>query len=452
MIFGLGRAIYNSSGTWLSPGAFFALAWSAILVASLVFVPGYTLGYEGLLIIAAAAAAFAFGSSVAVPASMPPTFPPRRVLLAREMGGLSSSRIATRLASVAAMLALLAMVGPASIVHGSGQSLGSIFQVQNLLNVASQNTHFRYTVTGYQEPLLAQLAFPLYFAGASLGGAAYALGLTRRLKLYALAPFVPAACTMLLETTRTSLVVPFVVWCGSYLAVTTTRPRADRPRLSVGWVLRSLLALGTVALILGLGYGVRDGFRQNSQLATSTLASDMFGSSSAFTIWTSDEGAGILLPRTYGRRTLSGPVQWIFHKPQATNLPIVVGSGASYAGTTTQRTLFGDATKDYSLEGMLILMALCGAVAGHAYAAARAGRVGGINVLSAIYASILFGPAGAMSTWTTVWLGWLLTALLMAGSARGWSIAVPSAAMGGWTRGASKHGPARPVTTATRPV
>lgn len=407
VLLSLGARRAKRRGRWTSPDAFFAMVWGLLLAASAILVPGYELGLFGLTLIFLIIGAFLVGTYVASP-------PQSRVAIIGTVNPWTARR--QSLALLAGILGLVALAGPVSILHSDGQSIGSALHLSQLFTAASENTSLRYNSANFRGPIVAQLAFPCYLAGASLSGVAWASGISGwRRKALSLVPFLPAIWTMLLETTRVSLILPIVAWISWYLAVKVGDGKARYRRLwqSMAWFLRWAVVAICAGSVLVIGYAVRTGLHENQSQLRSTLASDALGAPSAFTVWAQDQGNRILVPQTYGSRTLSGPIGLLFHRPAATNTDIVVGSQTSYSSDTTQRTMFGDGIRDYSLEGSFLLAAIAGFVAQRAFFKASSRSVAGVALLAAVYGCILFGTAGFMFTWTIEIFGWLLATALL---------------------------------------
>lgn len=409
----VGMLVYHGTGTWLSPGAFFPFAWTALIAATLLFTPGYVVGTEGLLIILLGIGTFAAGTQVALVATRD-----RKLLrcaprpMRRRVPDNVRSPVAY--ARAAGLLGFIGLIGPVALVHSDGQSVLSLFHFHNLLSVASENTVNRYSQPNYSEPVLSEGAFSLFFAGCSLGGSAVALGLQRfRHKMYAVFPLVPAVLTMVIETTRSTAALALVGWGATYLATTVIDSTGRRGRLSTGWLVRGAIFLTAIVAVLVGGYAIRTGLTASSTARTSNLATDTLGSTPAFTTWVAGEGSQIFHPQTYGQLTISGPIHQIFHIQKAIDPTIPIGAGTSYANSTNQLTVFGDGIRDYSLEGLFLVMFAGGIVAQHAFSKARDRSIWGIALLSATYGTILFGTAGSMFTSTVVWAGWILFVILM---------------------------------------
>jgi oligosaccharide repeat unit polymerase len=402
-IVALALLMRNLEGSWLAPGAFFGLYWSGFLSATYVLLPSFTLMSSGVGWIAGAYVALIVG-----------------VLLAQGRGATGGVMIeglprqqdpgeARWLLWLVPVCAFVAIGATPVLTAAAGVPVSDLAVPDQFLQVAGYYTTNRYNDPGFREPSLGIALFSFAYLGAILGGRLFALRRTFRARLAALLPLAAAAFLSMLMTTRALVLLSLLLWITGYLVSQPIGASAGLRLLSMRKMALAASVSGVaVALYVG-GQVVRAGGSDNiarDEMYTS-VATSFLGSTSTFTTWFADTSGGQLAEYGWGRRTLSGPVNWLlpgFDRSSVSTFdPIIVGGGNSEFGEdTTVATLFREWIFDFTPVGSLILMFALGVFGAWSYGAARREGTRRCAGLASYYLIVLYSMMGFVYKFTTL--------------------------------------------------
>jgi oligosaccharide repeat unit polymerase len=287
--------------------------------------------------------------------------------------------------------------------------VSELARVEQFLQVAGYYTTNRYNDPAFREPSLGIALFSFAYLGAILGGRLFALRRTFRARLVALLPLAAAAFLAMLMTTRALVLLSLLLWITGYLVSQPLGASAGQRLLTMR---RMALAAGVcgvaVALYVG-GQVVRAGGADKvarDQMYTS-MATSFLGSASTFTTWFADTSGGQLAAYGWGRRTLSGPLNWLLpdfdRSSVATFDPIIAGGGNSEFGEdTTVATLFREWIFDFTPAGSLLLMFALGVFGARSYTAACREGLRRCAGIASYYLIVLYSMMGFVYKFTTL--------------------------------------------------
>lgn len=381
----LGRALF---GSWLAPGAFFALYWSAALGAPLLFASEERVGVASLLWVFAAAGAVWVGSYLGGGHTVRPegAGPP---------GAASHAAVRRSLAFAVVGCTALGMGASLIPLFAQGYGLGVFTSFRTLVSAAVELSIGRYSET-YVPPLLGQAALPFLYAGPAFGGALAALGGRGVQRLAAFLPFVPALLMTVTQTQRAVTVLATVVWISSYLAAQVLAGR-------VGLFTPRHIAAGTLVGVAVLGMAVAVALVRIGSLSVVRLSDvapsihgGLFGHATVFGQWYDAGGPGASAP-TWGAFTFAALYDVLGlgqRRPGLFAESVVLSSGDE----TNLYTLFRPLIDDFTPVGALLALVAFGVVGGVAFRSAQRGRHEGIPVLAGFYATTLYGFV------TSIWI------------------------------------------------
>lgn len=232
-------AIRRQEGSWLSPGAFFPLTWTALVWASLLLAPNVAVSPMALWFVVIACAAVYAGSAAghARPLRQGGNAPLER------FKGLPWLRTLVMVATITGLSGVMVLL------QAKGGGLGTLVSGVDLGAIARGYSVDRY-VYRLSEPLLATALSTGTYLGAFLGGCLLARADAKN-RWIGLLPLVPAFGQAAVLTTKASVAYTLAILASSYLA---TRLAVPRPRKTTNWSTRiplaALLALLVAAVSL----------------------------------------------------------------------------------------------------------------------------------------------------------------------------------------------------------
>jgi oligosaccharide repeat unit polymerase len=386
------------NGTWLQPGAFFALFWCFAGIVPMLAAPREGVGPHAILWLLAASIAVNVGAVIGnggfrtVRTTRPAAATDREVLV---MGWLLVAAIALGIGSSVAFAA------------GSSISLSDVLNIEKLVVVSNQAYFQRYAETGAaQAPPFAQALLPFVYLAPALGGIVFGVRREARWKLIGLASYLPAAVVTVLQTTKAAVLFAIVLWLSSYFA---TRLRFGK--LAV-FTRGHLLVAGIVGGGL-LSFFFAVGLARLASTDVSLLnvvmlklVTSAFGHMTVFSQWLTEYWNQPFSP-SLGKVTFAGPLEMLGYSQRIPGLfdslvDLVAGD------TSNIFTAFRPLIQDFTIPGALAVLALMGFVGGVGFRMVAAGKWSGAPLLLVAYVTTLWTPI----TW--FWIYNSLTATVVA--------------------------------------
>lgn len=383
-------------GTWVSPGAFFALFWATLTWMALIVAPDFEVWPVAVWAIVGAVIAVNIGTLIGgtLWSSAPSSDPPQRPSLP----GVRS------LALLGAGLGLLAI---ALLLKSLGQSASLFLSPAALAELGKQIASSRYEA-GYVEPLPIRILMTGNYFAVMMGGCLAGLHPGRRGPAV-WGGFVPAIAFSALTTARAGVLFCLVLWIGAYLAAGVHARRdlgqlLSRRTLIWGGLGLPTLVAGATLLQLsryGLGFDgllyVLDrlriwiaGFLAGFAAWLHTGADSLGTSGGAFTF------AGIFNLLGISSRTIGLYADFVYVK-----------DGYESNIYTAFRGIF----EDFGILGGGLTLLLFGVIGGVAYGGLRRGKIFWLPPLALFYGLILFSHITSMLNYNSIFLAWLLFAI-----------------------------------------
>jgi oligosaccharide repeat unit polymerase len=392
-----GLRLYRNS--FLEPGVFFASVWCGFVWLALICAFDVDVWPPAVWWILASAAAVAVGSHLGA-------------RLAKRDAVIRSPAPGYSFRGVEGVQALAVGVGFLSVLillFSRGKGIDIFLSVNALAATAREYSVARY-LQGWQEPLAARVLYTGIYLGALLGGLLLATATSRRRRLLAILPLVPALAVALVLTTKAVILYTLLALLASYLSFFVTG-RAQALRLSGR---RAGLGAAVVVSLAGLAVLIqmfRYGFSSPARVpeVVNRLRLYAFGYLGAFSNWLSHmKFLGSHL--SYGKTTFAGVFE-------------LLGGGQRKAGVYTDSvqlwpahissnvyTVFRGLITDFGGPGALIFLVVVGIVAGYAFVRVQQTNLVYTCVLSAFYAATMLGMIVNVFVYNSMLLAWLLFA------------------------------------------
>jgi len=397
-------------GSWLAPGAFFALYWAVFVLLTLIIAPDFDVRPEGLLWILFSVFAVYIGSVIGLGKMLFKTVPSsERQTKIKNLSTYRKSNLNFPwLKQLVFLCSILGFGGVIILVLSAGFDISSLFSIESISKMGREYSIARYSNLTYREPELAVFLCIFVYLGALFGGVLFAKSSSKRDRLIALFPFIPAMGYMLILTTRASVYFTFIIWLSAYLAAYATITKGI---ISLFTRRNIVLILGFALLIFAIFTGALMSRYAVTIISTDSLFNiwhqlrvDIFGSGTAFTQWFAYHWQDNILP-SFGIFTFTRPLIMIgmnqFH------LPVTLAEIGGFS--TNIFTLFYSLIMDFTLIGSIFILFVVGILGGRAFCQVIQGRYRCIYllILMLFYVFTLCGFVGSLFSYTTILLAWI---------------------------------------------
>lgn len=385
-------------GTWLQPGAFFALWWCFAGILPLVFAPNEPVGPNAMLWLIVASIAVSAGGVAG-------------------NGGFRTRRIASPAPATDRELRIFGIVLVVSVALGIGSNvafiaassipLSDVLDIEKLVVVSNSLYVQRAVEAGAPPPpMLAQALLPFVYLAPAVGGILFELRQEKGWKLLALASYLPAIAVTVLQTTKAALLFAIVLWLSGYFA---TRLRFGKLAVfTKGHMLVATLVGGvltTFFFAVGLARMASTDVSLLNVVMLKLLTS-AFGHMTVFSQWLAEYWSQPFDP-SLGKVTFAGPLEMLGFSQRIPGLfdsivDLVAGESSNIY------TAFRPLIQDFTISGALAVLTLLGFVGGIGFRNVAAGRWSAVPLLLVAYVTIFWTPI----TW--FWIYNSLTATVVA--------------------------------------
>jgi len=362
-----------AAGSWASPAAFFAAAWTVFAGLPLLVGP-IPVAPAGVAFVVAASACVYAGARVAdrgwkVAVATPPPgagWPLLEWLI-----------VACTLAGLTAVMLILASRG-----YGPRVFLSPV-----VLQTAAHDFAAATIGRTYQLPYGARVLVTGNYLGAMLMGMLLGIRRTGWQRWLSLVALLPSVLLAYLLTTKASLLIPLALAAGAYLATRISSPEPIRPTL------RSTAVAAAAVVVLGGYFVVVHMSRYEFQsLAGAVKVIKIFGMNlfpdmGVFAAWFQHGGWANVQPRL-GFYTFAGAFDLLHIANRA---PGLYHNSPDLPGVAYNiYTAFRGLIEDFTLPGALLVLGLVGFGAQRSYHAVCAGDIRFAAPLAAFYAFVLW--------------------------------------------------------------
>src|SRR5216683_8086430 len=390
-----------TSESWLAPGAFVGLAWSAYFLVPLIVAPEFSTPPLGVWVLLSLVVSIQAGACLTAGEV-------RHNQRNRAVAGLDSGLL-RKMEKAIVVSAALATVGGAYLGWKTMQENDLSVSGAGLLAIGSLLSVARYT--GENEPFLFRVLYMWVYPAALLGGMAFNFADSWKSKLICLVPAIPALAYVFVETAKAGILFSGCCWLAGHMAMKVATGR-ERFRL----LNRKIVFVAVTCVIAGTSlFVVTDAIRSRTEDQGVVIAADpvrmkaaAFGYLSAFSQWMSGsrpESLGL------GAYTFGGLLDLAGFHPRAFG---VYMSSITLSGQEESNvyTAFRGLIEDFSFPGAAVICIGSGALCGYGYGQLRRGRLRWALVLSAFYAFVAWSPLGSLFVYNGLILAWCVAALL----------------------------------------
>ncbi len=371
------------SGTWLQPGALFALWWCFAGILPLVLSPDPVTAGAMLWVIASSVV-------VALAATLGNGGFRTRLALDRPEASEAEIKILSLTLIVSIVLGIASSIFFAA---GSGVAFADMLDIERLVVVSNQLYVARYAEmdsVAPAPPRLSQALLPFVYLAPAVGGSLAVMHRSMTLRVISVLSLLPAIVVTVLQTTKAAVLFSGTLWLSSYLAARLRKGRLgvfSKGHLIVG------ACLGAVVTVFFFAVGLARLASTDTamlDIVRVKLVTAAFGHMSVFSQWLTEYWNGPYSP-TLGEFTFAGPRDLLGIQQR---VPGVFGTVVDLiAGETSNIfTGFRPLIQDFTMPGALIMLGILGFIGGYTFRLVAAGRSGSTPVLAAAYMTILWTP------------------------------------------------------------
>ena len=397
-------------GSWLEPGAFFALVWSFYALVPLVFAPDYTVWPGGVWWILTSGLSVCCGSWW-VRGNRSKTLPERHIRVMPSSDSYSESRLLVprvRLALLVSVLCglLYSLIGVARL----GLGPGTLFSVEGVVLIARTFSVDRYSEDYVAPGVFSQIWLIGVYAAPIFGGILFAMRRSSRDVGLSILSLSPALVVFALQTTRASVATALILWVSGCFAFRVLLERG-RTRIFTRKVVSAFVGIVLAMMVLfAVGQVMRGGDTPEvgalgEVLVSPVARASMLGHISVFSQWFHESQITHERP-AFGAYSIAGLFDQLGLHNRAAGLytdPYEVEPG----GFTNIYTIFRGLIEDFTLPGSLVFLFLAGVCAGSAYDRVRGGNPRYVPILVAFYA--FSGSHGvSIFNYNSVLFAWLI--------------------------------------------
>lgn len=390
--------------SWYSPGAFFALLWTALMLLPLVGAPDYPVSYESVWMIFL----FMLAVNTGVEAGMCVSLLKRRGICHTVRGSAATLRLPF-LTLITVVMCFMGVLCTLLTMHYANIRLTEMMSLDGWVGVAAKMSVLRY-LDKYTEPLIVRLLLIGFYGGGLFGGLLFRLGETRLRKAIGVLPVIAAIGYTLVTTAKAAFLFTAVMWGSSYIAIIIYT--ADR-RLSLftGKNIRRFLA-GMAAvffffMVTLMGRAGVKGLPEFDEVYN-PMRSYLFSYLPAFSNWI--ENGGLRSDEfSLGQYTFAGVFEAAGIKKREQGVYAESVDFGEHQESNIY-TVYRGLITDFGLAGALTGLFVFGFIAGFSFRRVMSGAKGFIPLLVMSYMFLFWSPIASIFNYNSIVAGWVLFA------------------------------------------
>lgn len=400
VVFTIGFLVFFArvqQGSWLAPGAFFALLWFIYLLLPLLFAPDYPAWWGSYLWVAVSVFSLFVGSTVGMDNFKLTT----REKIKKTSLVFWGAKTIIILSSLIGFLALFLTMVSRGFGWSSFSSIELLSEMGNDFSVGRYNYN-------YSPPFLARLLLSFVYFSCFLGGAFFAVAKGKFNKLISFLPFLPAVFFALMMTTRTSVIYPLIIWGSAYLSSLVIKNRG-----SLGFSFKKIFAAGILLAFIFISVVALSMLRSQRtsfdhlQAIWNHEKVGVFGSPPAFSYWFGDNWQKNLFPAG-GAFTFSGFFDLVGLKSRTIGIYQENIELGNERGTTNVYTIFRGLAEDYTLPGSLGVLFIFGLLAGISFRRLANGERFFLPCMAFFYSVAAWSYFVNIFNYNSIIFGWLI--------------------------------------------
>ena len=387
------------TGTWLSPGSFFASAWSFFLIVPLLFAPEFKVDQLGIWFIAILSMACAAGSVIAYKPS-PPKHRISVLSLETYYRNLHRPLVVFTIISIGGLIFLFRH---ALNTYNFGYYSTGWISIPNLIAVDRYSGYLNY-------PFIIKYSLYCIYPANLLGGLLLSMRqISFKMKILTAIPLLLALLLGIIEGARTSILLGLVLFFSAWMSgamVNNQDSNKKKPYFKL------VLGIGAIMIAFTGIFILIQWLRQGMDFIIVDLLIDrirayFFGYLAAFTQWVGEYQSvhlsGVLT-------TFAGPFNLIGVMERSLGFyePVNISSGISTNIFTALRGL----VIDFSIPGAIIITFIMGFFLQLSYQRGISGSIINTLPISMFYAFTLYSPLISIFHYNSILFSWVIIAVI----------------------------------------
>ncbi len=380
--------------SWITPGTFFCVVWSAFVLSSTLFVANWDELFPAQLWIIICCCSVHLGCTLALHARSK-TATRHDFLQSRRLGPLPY------LKTITVVLVLFGVLEICHIIASAPPSIRNLARLRMIEEVTAYNRS-AYGYGRFNQVLFERIVFILTYSGSLFGGMLYKLSKSKTDKFIGISAFFTASSIAALYGSRMGAWFGGSLWISAYMA-TQILHKARKVGSGVSLVVRAIFVF-TPLMLLSSTFSLIIRYRELTSLTLDSLVerfSGHFVTFPAFARWA--ESSGLQSPVfMYGYRTFNRLYERLgveFGIQEAVN------TGLSSSNVFT---VFRGLIEDFGAGGSIALLFGLGFLGGTCYREVLSGRMTYTPVLATVYAFTLTSIGVSLFSYNTVILALVL--------------------------------------------
>ena len=387
------------TGTWLSPGSFFASAWSFFLIVPLLFAPEFKVDQLGIWFIAILSMACAAGSVIAYK----PTPHRHRVSVLSLNTYYRNLHRPLVVFTIISIGGLIFLFRHALNTYNFGYYSTGWISIPNLIAVDRYSGYLNY-------PFIIKYSLYCIYPANLLGGLLLSMRqISFKMKILTAIPLLLALLLGIIEGARTSILLGLVLFFSAWMSgamVNNQDSNKKKPyfKLALGFGAIMIAFTGIFILIQWLRQGMDFII---VDLLIDRIRAYFFGYLAAFTQWVGEYESvhlsGVLT-------TFAGPFNLIGVMERSLGFyePVNISSGISTNIFTALRGL----VIDFSIPGAIIITFIMGFFLQLSYRRGISGSIINTLPISMFYAFTLYSPLISIFHYNSILFSWVIIAVI----------------------------------------
>jgi len=387
------------TGTWLSPGSFFASAWSFFLIVPLLFAPEFKVDQLGIWFIAILSMACAAGSVIAYK----PTPPKHRVSVLSLNTYYRNLHRPLVVFTIISIGGLIFLFRHALNTYNFGYYSTGWISIPNLIAVDRYSGYLNY-------PFIIKYSLYCIYPANLLGGLLLSMRqISFKMKILTAIPLLLALLLGIIEGARTSILLGLVLFFSAWMSgamVNNQDSNKKKPYFKLALGIGAIMIAFTGIFILiqwlrqGMDFIIVD-------LLIDRIRAYFFGYLAAFTQWVGEYQSvhlsGVLT-------TFAGPFNLIGVMERSLGFyePVNISSGISTNIFTALRGL----VIDFSIPGAIIITFIMGFFLQLSYRRGISGSIINTLPISMFYAFTLYSPLISIFHYNSILFSWVIIAVI----------------------------------------
>ena len=387
------------TGTWLSPGSFFAISWSFFLIVPLLFAPEFKVDLLGIWFIAILSMACAAGSVIAY---KPPSIDS---LVSNEPNKKNPSHLFRPLwvLILISFGGVILLFRHALDTYNFGYYSMGWVSIPNLIAVDRYSGYINY-------PFIIKYSLYCIYPANLLGGLLLSMRqISLKMKVLTVVPLLLALILGIIEGARTSILLGLVLFFSAWMSgamINDPHFNKKKPYLKIA-ISSGGLILGFTAFFVLIQW-LRQGMDSIIvDLLIDRIRAYFFGYLAAFTQWVGEyesvHMSGVLT-------TFAGPfnLMGVMERSLGFYEPVNISLGISTNIFTALRGL----VIDFSIPGAIIITFIMGFFLQLSYQRGISGSIINTLPISMFYAFTLYSPLISIFHYNSILFSWVIIAII----------------------------------------